>query len=114
MTEASFSHRIKVQTGKAPRQDGISWRSPLEIQGEIGCAMEPPEKRPKCWEIRDCSPLLYMNCSAYNQSDVPCWEMTDTQCSKLAGTPKTCDLCEVYIRWQRRMNPSEKDSPEKK
>jgi len=79
----------------------------------MDCAMSSPEKRPKCWEIRNCSPLLYENCSAFQQTDAPCWKLSDTQCSKLSGTPKTCDLCEVYIVWQRRSKRSKTDAEEK-
>ncbi len=75
-------------------------------------AMKSFEKWPKCWEIRDCSPLLYLNCSAFKHRDLPCWAISDTQCCKLSETPKTCELCEVFITWQRCVNLSETSSPE--
>jgi hypothetical protein len=74
--------------------------------------MKATEEFPRCWEIRDCSPLLYLNCFAFKQRDVPCWNISDTQCSIVSGTPKTCDLCEVFVIWQRRVNRSEMSSPE--
>jgi len=82
------------------------------IQGKMEFAMKSTDKKPRCWEIRDCSPILYLNCSAFKQSDVPCWNLSDTQCSKLSETPKTCDLCEVFIRYHRHEHPSSRRSPE--
>ncbi|GAB4342184.1 MAG: hypothetical protein Kow0099_19520 [Candidatus Abyssubacteria bacterium] len=63
------------------------------------------KKKPNCWEIRECSQLLYLSCPAY-QSDAPCWEHPDTQCCKLMGTPKTCAVCEVFLKWQSTVNSS--------
>ncbi len=84
------------------------------MQSLMELAMKTTEEFPRCWEIRDCSPLLYPNCPAFKQRNIPCWNTSDTQIGIVSGTPKTCDLCEVFVGWQSRRNRSEASSPEEK
>jgi len=48
-----------------------------------------------CWEITKCPPEKRDRCSAYIDRSIPCWQRTNTACSKDFGQ---CETCEVYIR----------------
>ena len=49
-----------------------------------------------CWDVMDCPDLVRDSCPAYEDRSCPCWEIPDTACDRILGTPKTCDVCQVY------------------
>jgi hypothetical protein len=48
---------------------------------------------------------LALRCPAYYDPDKPCWELEGTCCDKILGTPKTCDMCDVYLTYSHRSSP---------
>ncbi len=52
-----------------------------------------------CWVVVGCSPIVYRDCPAYQNTARPCWELKQTQCEKVFGLPRNCPQCTVYDRY---------------
>lgn len=52
-----------------------------------------------CWEMRDCADNVCKRCPAYHDRTKPCWEIEDTLCDEILGTKKSCELCNVFLKY---------------
>ncbi|MEW5806818.1 MAG: hypothetical protein AB1756_05685 [Acidobacteriota bacterium] len=53
-----------------------------------------------CWEMRDCARIICEKCPAFQDRSRPCWEIEDTLCDKIMGTEKSCQICNVYLKYR--------------
>ncbi len=47
-----------------------------------------------CWDLKRCSSGEREKCSAYNDSKIICWNVTNTPCRK---SEQSCCFCTVYL-----------------
>jgi formate dehydrogenase gamma subunit len=52
-----------------------------------------------CWDMRDCPRSLCERCPAFLDHSRPCWLIEGTLCDEYLGTPRTCDICSVYMTY---------------
>jgi len=59
-------------------------------------AIPVPAMAASCWEIKNCPPAQRSACPAYDQREIPCWQMK----SQLTGSlPEPCLTCALYTRF---------------
>jgi hypothetical protein len=51
------------------------------------------DQRPKCWEVRHCSPEMQAQCPAYQRPDLACWQVQRQITGRL---PERCLACQVF------------------
>jgi hypothetical protein len=52
-------------------------------------------KNPGCWDVKNCSDEMKANCKAFQNQDVPCWQLFRDQDGMLR---ENCLGCDVFRR----------------
>lgn len=71
------------------------WQEEAEGHVAAGTALLPKVMRLPCWEINQCSPERRSNCPAYQNGNVPCWQLFRSPEGQLK---EECLGCEVFRR----------------
>ena len=70
----------------------------LDREGETGDSGKDTDSAcSPCWILRNCPEALRNQCPAYFTKDKPCWEIEDTLCHIVMESPKTCEICTVFL-----------------
>ncbi len=96
-------HGVRTAGGKII---GEAEQAINEVKGKI--PLEPAlgfwEGKTPCWEISRCPEAIKIECPAFKDRSLPCWEMQGTYCK--VDAPDTtgldtsiCEICEVYKRY---------------
>lgn len=69
------------------------WKAEAEIRQQEPQAARLLARNAGCWEIHGCSEEKRKNCKAYNNKDVPCWQVH----RKKDGTlQEKCFGCDIF------------------
>ncbi len=56
-------------------------------------------EREPCWEMMDCSAIIWKKCQAYLDRNKPCWEHRQTACADIFPGFHDCQGCKVFRRY---------------